>query len=124
MNTLLIYFAFPIAVIIASVILQKLLNNPILVASFIFAIFLIVTFAAFDETFLIATLGYTIISFITAIITKLFCNNQEQSNFFESCLCNLVNNNTQDNNSTVEGTRASKNNEKCFDYTYNKFRHF
>ena len=55
MNLLLIFFAFPIAVIIISVILQKLLKNPILVAAFIFAIFIVITFADFDETFLIAT---------------------------------------------------------------------
>ena len=38
MNILLIFFAFPIAVIIISAILQKLLNSPIAVAAFIFAI--------------------------------------------------------------------------------------
>ena len=70
MNNLLIFFAFPIAVIIISVILQKLLNNPVLVAALIFAIFLIITFAFFDETFLIATLAYTILAFIAAFVAE------------------------------------------------------
>ena len=71
MNTLLIYLAFPVAVIIFSIVLEKLLNNPIIVAALIFAVFLVVTFAAFDENFLIATFAYTVLSFITALITKL-----------------------------------------------------
>ena len=41
MNTLLIFFAFPIAVIIFSIVLEKLLKNPIIVASLIFAVFII-----------------------------------------------------------------------------------
>ena len=49
MDTLLIFFALPIAVIIISAILEKLLKCPIAVASLIFAIFLVVTFAVFDE---------------------------------------------------------------------------
>ena len=44
MNVLLIFFALPIATIIISIALQKILKCPPLVASIIFAIFLIVTF--------------------------------------------------------------------------------
>ena len=80
MNTLLIFFSFPIAVIIVSYILQKLLRNPVYVASLIFAIFIVVTFAAFDEMFLIATLAYTVLSFITALIVQAMCNNSHQHN--------------------------------------------
>ena len=110
MNDLLIYFAFPIATIIISAILQKLLKNPIAVAAFIFAVFLIVTFAAFDETFLIATLIYTILAFITALLTKIaMCLCQLQKNDDDSdddddsngvceTLENIVNN-TNNNNS-------------------------
>lgn len=85
MNTLLIYFAFPIAVIIISIILQKLLRNPALVAAFIFAVFLIVTFAAFDETFLIATLAYTILSFITAFLVSQLCNSNNNDDDDNGC---------------------------------------
>lgn len=78
MNSLLIFFAFPIAVIVFSYALQKLINNPVLVSAIIFSIFLITTFAAFDETFLIATLAYTILSFIVAILTQISCKRNHQ----------------------------------------------
>lgn len=74
MNLLLLLFAFPIATIIYSIVLQKIIRCPILVALTIFASFLIVTFTAFDETFLIYTILYTIIAYITAIITRLAKN--------------------------------------------------
>lgn len=81
---LLTFFVFPIAIIIFSIALQKILKNPILVASVIFAAFLIVAFTAFDETFLIAVLIYTIISLITAFLTCIFCNNKEENNVCEN----------------------------------------
>ena len=71
MNTLLFFFAFPVAVIIFSIVLEKLLKNPIIVASLIFAVFLILTFAVFGDNFLIATLAYTILSFVTALIIQI-----------------------------------------------------
>ena len=81
MNTLLIFFAFPIAVIIFSVVLQKLLHNPVAVSALIFAIFIVITFAFFDETFLIATLAYTILAFITALLVcRLNSNNNDNNN--------------------------------------------
>lgn len=102
MNNLLIFFAFPIAVIIISVILQKLLNCPVAVAALIFAIFLVVTFAAFDETFLIATLAYTILAFITAFIVKLICqsNNNKNNNNICECLTNILSSNLINNGNT------------------------
>ncbi len=100
MNILLIFFAFPIAVIIVSAILQKLLNSPLAVASLIFAIFLVITFAAFDETFLIATLAYTILAFITASLVRLFCRTCENNCICEA-LSNLINNNTGDSENNI-----------------------
>ena len=117
MNNLLIFFAFPIAVIIVSIILQKLLNNPLLVASLIFAVFLIITFAAFDETFLIATLAYTILSFITALIIKIICNNNEDNNG----ICNCLNNILSDNTST-QNTNNTRNDNNYINY--NRYKHF
>ena len=111
MNTLLIFFAFPIAVIIISAILEKILKNPVAVAAFIFAIFLIVTFAAFDETFLIATLVYTIIAFITAIIVhslKRKCDNEHN-------ICDLLAELIQNNNSNNNNNNDNNNNESVCD---------
>lgn len=101
MNTLLIFFAFPVAVIIFSIVLEKLLKNPIMVASIIFAVFLIVTFAAFDVNFLIATFVYTVLSFVTALITKLLCEREENEhtcNTIEDLLGNSTNNNSNTGN--------------------------
>ena len=73
MNTLLIVFALPIAVIIISIALQKIFKCPFLVAAIIFAIFLIVTFVVGNLTLLVATIAYTILAFITAILTNIIC---------------------------------------------------
>lgn len=127
MNTLLIFFAFPIAVIIISILLQKLLNNPILVAAFVFAIFLIITFAMFDETFLIATFAYTVLAFVTALLTKILSRTNENNSTTSVCnnLNNILNDNNSNNNcsrSIVQDTRG--NSKNCFDYTYNRYRNF
>lgn len=73
MDSLLIFFAFPVAVIIFAIALQKILRSPILVAAIIFAIFLIVTFTAFDETFLVYAILYSLLALITALITRFIC---------------------------------------------------
>ena len=90
MNTiLLIFFALPLAVIIISIVLQKILKCPFLVAGLIFAIFLIVTFVVGIIELLIATIIYTILSFITALIVALIerffrnCNNNDD----DCCHC-------------------------------------
>lgn len=122
MNILLIFFALPIAVIIISAILEKVLRCPVAVAALIFAIFLIVTFAAFDETFLIATLAYTIIAFITAVIVKFLCeenrenkhNNDDDDDSNCACLSNILSSNNNNN---------SHNNSSC-GCGCNRFRRF
>mgnify|MGYP003370035283 FL=1 len=81
MNILLIFFALPIATIIISIALQKILKCPPLVASITFAIFLIVTFIINNINFLVATIIYTILSYITAVIVCII----------SKCLCNLEN---------------------------------
>ena len=60
MNTLLLFFALPVATVLLAIVLQKVLKNPILVAITFFAVYLIVAFAAFDETFLVFAIVYTI----------------------------------------------------------------
>ena len=131
MNTLLIFFAFPIAVIIISAILQKLLKNPIAVAALIFAIFLIVTFAVFDETFLITTFIYTIFAFITALIVKFICESDNNNNSCEILNTILRNNNVNDllnnisnssNNNTNLNTVVNNNNSNLCGC--NRFRSF
>ena len=142
MNILLIFFALPIAVIIISTILQKLLRNPIAVASLVFAVFLVVTFAAFDETFLIATLIYTLLALITALIVKFICeaNNNNLCELLNDILrngnsgnlLNNVSNNCNTNNDTSFNTVSdilnsnnsnnNNNNSSCGCNRYRRFR--
>lgn len=74
MNVLLIFFALPVATIILAIVLQKSLCNPLLVAATFFAIYLIVTFAAFDASFLVYAILYTLLAYVTAVLTRAICN--------------------------------------------------
>ena len=80
MNTLLLFFALPVATVLLAIVLQKILKNPVLVAITFFAVYLIVAFAAFDETFLVYAIVYTILAFITAAIIEAICK------FIKKCL--------------------------------------
>lgn len=73
MNSLLVFFALPLATIILSIVLQKVLKCPVAVAGIFFAIYLVVAFAFFDSSFLINTIIYTLLAYITAVITELIC---------------------------------------------------
>ena len=123
---LLIFFALPLATILLAIVFQKVLRNPILVAITFFAIYLIVSFVFFTDTLaeaLIATIIYTIIAYITALIVKficklrhIFCDNNhhrrspignlgEQDDVLDSnrgrrcgCGCNHCNNDNDDDN--------------------------
>lgn len=106
---LLTFFAFPIATIIISIALQKLLKNPILVAAFIFAIFLIVAFAAFDETFLIAVLVYTIIALITAFLTCIFCNHNDNENSVCENIADILGNMSENNETNNDNSGCGCN---------------
>ena len=75
MNNLLIFFAIPVATIILSGILETFINCPYKVAGIFFSIFLVVAFALGGTSeLLVATLVYTILSFITAYIVMIFIN--------------------------------------------------
>lgn len=102
MNLLLIFFALPLATIVFSIALQRILDNPILVASIIFSIFLIVTFVVGDLNLLIATIIYTIFSFLTAIIVKYIDENSNNNNE------NNENCNNNGNNSIGQGNQCRR----------------
>ena len=115
MDILLLFFALPISTIILSIVLQKVLKCPLLVAATFFAIYLIVTYVAFDSSFLVFVILYTILAYVTAVLTRLICNILERinrcCNNLDSCICNNSNscNNTNVNNNgnTNELTRTS-----------------
>lgn len=109
MNILLIFFALPIATIILAAVLEKLINCPIAVAAVAFAIYLIVTFAVFDATFLIATIVYTILAFITALIVRFIknlLNDNDSNNCTLSGLETLAINNNGNSNSSCNSCRC------------------
>ena len=94
MNTLLLFFALPVATIILAVVLEKILRNPFLTSATFFAIYLIVAFTAFDASFLVYTIAYTILAFIAAFIAEYFCQRAEinerrnSNNNNNTCGCN------------------------------------
>ena len=106
MNTLLIFFALPIAVIIISIASHKIFKCRFLVAAIIFAAFLIVTFVIGNLTFLVATIAYTILAFITAILTNIICrilrelDNREEERSSNCCRRGRNGNLNNNNNST------------------------
>jgi len=128
MNTLLIFFALPVATIILAVILERLLRCPIAVGAIFFAIYLIVTFAAFDETFLIFAIVYTILAYIAAVITCL----TRRLNIGRCLCCNSNSpiardvegesdeNNNNDNNCECGCSRSYTNNINNRAYSYRR----
>ena len=107
MNTLLIFFALPIATIILAIVLQKILKCPFLVAGIIFAIFLIVTFAIGNLNYLVATIAYTILAFITAILTNIICRilrelDRREGERNSSGCCNRRGRNSSNNNNETQ----------------------
>ena len=96
-TNILIFFAIPLAVVIISIALQKVLKNPFLVAGIIFSILLVIVLALFDPIYLIAVLAYSILSFITAILTALICR------YLKNQICNVICNSCGENNTeTIE----------------------
>lgn len=107
MNTLLIFFALPIAVIIISIALQKIFKCPFLVAAIIFAALLIVTFVIGNLTYLVATIAYTILAFITAVLTNIICRILRELDMREdernsSGCCNRRSRNSSNNNNETQ----------------------
>ena len=70
---ILFFVILPLATILIAIVLQKVLQSPILVAILTFAIYLILAFTVFTTEFLINAVIYTILAFITAVLTKAIC---------------------------------------------------
>lgn len=106
MNTLLLlFFVLPLSVIIFSIALEKILNNPILVSAIIFAISLIVAFAIFagSSTSIIVAIIYGLLALATALITSLV------DRFFDNRCGNNNDNDDNDNDDDdLPNTRACR----------------
>lgn len=109
MNNLLLFFALPVATIILSIVVQKILRNELLTTATFFAIYLIVTFAAFDVNFLIYAIAYTILAYITALFTELILKRLEDNieNNVSECMCS--------NNRNIENNLINQNCINDFD---------
>ena len=107
MNLLLFLFAIPFAVIIFSIILQKLINNPILVAFATFSIILLIAAITMDEIYYILAIVYTVISYIAALLTRIV------KNIIDNCGNNITNWNNQilqnDLNNVIESNNEYNN---------------
>ena len=101
-TNLLIFFAIPLAIIIISIALQKVLRNPFLVAAIIFSILLVIVLALLDPLYLIAVVAYTVLSYITAVLTCLFCRLLRNSNIGDCMGCGGNNNNNNNGNAENE----------------------
>lgn len=115
MDLLLLFFAIPLAVIILSIVLQKILKCPWLVAATFFAIFLIVTLAVGDIRLLIFTVVYTIISYITALIFRAVCNFMCNGITLRNINARNINTNTLNANQVIDNgdNGIDENNNGC-----------
>lgn len=116
MDLVLIFIVLPLATIIFSIALQRLLKCPILVSAIIFAIFLILTYTVLGTDFLIFAIVFAILAFITAFLTSLFCRIIRRLSNLEgrdsdcereqSCPCNCNSNgNSRDRECNCNGKR-------------------
>ena len=107
MNTLLLFFALPVATILLAIVLEKILRSPTLVAIAFFAIYLIITFTAFDSTFLVFAIIYTILAFIAAFIAEIFFRKYRD---IEHSINNTVNLGITDNDNNNSNNNINNNN--------------
>lgn len=126
MNTLLVFFAIPLATIILSAILETFINSPIKVAGIFFSIFIVVAFALGGTAELIlAAIVYTVISFITAFIVHVLMHKHECDNSFTDTSnsssyyvgdCSNLTNTTdsmQTENTSLTNNDTVYNNSRC-----------
>ncbi len=119
MTILFIFFALPLATIIISIALQKILKNPCLVAAIIFSIFLIVTFAIGIIEFIIAAIIYAIISYITAVITCIVNRFIRRNTDNDDCRCRNRCYDTRTNNLLTISSSCNNNNNQAEPTTIN-----
>lgn len=114
-TNLLIFFAIPLAVVIISIALQKILENPFLVAGIVFSILLVIVLAFLDPIYLIAVVAYTILSFVTAILTCLL------SRILSDNMCNCMCSNQNNLNEIVDISNNNYQNDTINNNINNEF---
>ena len=117
MNVLLLAFALPVATILLAIVLQKILKCPLLVAAAFFAGLLIITFAVLDTSFLVFAIIYTILAYVTAVLTRLVCRIINQINpdtTRNDPVVILTNSNNIVNSNGNNSARVGRNCCNCF----------
>ena len=107
---ILFFVIFPIAVILISIVLQRVLRSPILVAILVFAIFLILAYTAFTPDFVLNALVYAIIAFITAYIFRLICSLRRKLDCSEEGMCPGRDNNLEEAIESLQDNISDLNN--------------
>ena len=97
---ILFFIILPLATILISIVLQKILKSPTLVAILVFAVYLILAFTAFTTEFLVNALVYTLLAFITASIVQLICCLSKK--FKNSCHENNLNDNIENIQNSID----------------------
>lgn len=111
MNNLLIFFAIPVATIILSVIFETLIRCPFKIAGIAFSIFLITAFSLGGTAeLLVLAIVYTIISFISAYLTAIFENRND--------------NNCTNQTNNIENTNGINNMQNILNQSNNTCRRF
>lgn len=101
---LLIFFAVVFATIIFSIILERLINSPILVGFAFFSIFLIVTAVLNNIALIIVSIGLGILAFIVAFLDCFF----RKTDFFRNNNCLIENSNIElDDENTLNTTSSN-----------------
>ena len=115
MNYLLLLFALPVATIIIASILETVLKSPIAVALLAFAIYLIVAFAAFDASFLVCVILYTILALVAAVITRVILN-FINDNDDDDDICSIIENGNTSNISMQSTNCGCGSNNRYYRY--------
>ena len=128
MNNLLLFFALPTATTVLASAIETILHSPVRVASVFFAIYLVLTFSVFDETFLIFAIIYTILAYFSAVITKYIrrltiCKRNDNDNVIETESATVNTINTTINTNNIEEIRNNNSNYNNCNRNY-RFRRF
>lgn len=107
---ILFFVIFPIAVILISIVLQRILRSPILVAILVFAVFLILAYTAFTPDFVLNALVYAIIAFITAYIFRLICCLRRKLDCSEEGMCQERDNDLEEAIESLQDNISDLNN--------------
>lgn len=106
---ILTFFALPIATIILAFVLEKIVRVPILTALAFFAVYLVVAFTAFDSSFLVFAIVYTLLAYIAALIAEyIYTNCRFEGLRCRRCCCGGNNNNNGNNTANLSDSDVQR----------------